>query len=256
MLDNFQKINEKQKLAGERTVVLQDPTLRKLEGFVQIPRFILKHPTLSFGARVTYSILLSYAWQEEFCFPAQEAIAKDLNCSVRQIQRLLTELKAAGFISWKQQGLNRPNTYYLLPLKTELSPKTPKTKDTTYLSGLDATNMSHKLESIEVYTKPLTVRNGDKKIFNNPSKNKNKFSALPKLDQPIEKTQYLANEILRQLKDTHSLRFYHLVASRVPESVIRQTLSEIKADGAHESAKVFTYRMKLYAKERSLNGSL
>lgn len=261
MPEDLSKNQEKQTIAGERTVILQDEALKKLKGFVQIPRLVLKHSTLSFGARIAYSILLSYAWQDEFCFPAQEAIAQDLNCSVRQIQRLLIELKDAGLITWKQQGLNRPNTYYLLPLKVESSQKTPKTKDTTNMScpdttnmsGLDTTNMSHYLESKELYTKPLTVKNGDKKI-SNPSQ-KNKLNILPKLDQPIEKTQYLANEILRQLKDKHSLRFYHLVASRVPESVIRQILSEIKADGANEPAKVFTYRMKLYTQEHSLADS-
>jgi hypothetical protein len=37
------------------------------------------------------------------------------------------------------------------------------------------------------------------------------------------------------------------VAAKVPEGVIRETLSQIKVDGAREPAKLFTYRMQRYA---------
>src|SRR3989344_7756030 len=104
---------------GERTVILQDESLRKLKGFVQIPRVVLMHPKLSYGAKVAYGVLLGYAWQDDFCYPAQESIAKDLNCSTRQVRRLLTELKDHGLVSWKQMGLTKPNIYTLLPLKSE-----------------------------------------------------------------------------------------------------------------------------------------
>lgn len=79
--------------------------------------------------------------------------------------------------------------------------------------------------------------NGDEKIF----------KKLPTLPIPQEQKEYLKNEILGFLKDKHSERFYLLVASKIPEGVIRQTLSEIKVDGADDPAKVFTYRMKRYA---------
>ena len=137
-----------------RTVVLQDESLRNLQGFTQIPNVVLKHPKISFGAKVAYGVLLSYAWSEDFCFPAQERLAKDLNCSVRQVQRLLTELKEHGFITWKQQGLNRPNIYYLLPISRWHRPSTanpdttnPSSPDTTHRSRQEATNPSPKQDS-------------------------------------------------------------------------------------------------------------
>lgn len=250
MLENLNTNLKKYIPVGERTVVLQDEGLRKLKGFVQIPRFVLMHPCLSFGAKVAYGVLLGYAWQDDFCRPAQETMAHDLNCTVRQVRRLLTELKDQKFITWKQQGLNRPNIYYILPTPQE---NTLKTKDRTNMSYpertnmsvQERTNMSDKLESKNIYIKPLTVRDNNIKISNK----KSELKLLPKINQPTEQIQYLASEILQQLGDKHSLRFYHLVASRVPEQVIRQTLSEIKADGANEPAKVFTYRMKQYAEE-------
>src|SRR5918996_1689519 len=101
----------------EKTVVLQHKGLRTLKGFVQIPRFILLHDELSYGAKVAYGVLLGYAWQDDFCFPAQRQLAIDLRCSDRWVRKFLDELKKAGYIDWKQQGLNRPNIYYVLDEK-------------------------------------------------------------------------------------------------------------------------------------------
>lgn len=125
-----------------RTVVLEDDSLRSLQGFTQIPNVVLKHPLISFGAKVAYGVLLSYAWTEDFCFPAQDRLARDLNCSVRQVQRLLSELKEQGFITWKQQGLNRPNIYYLLPMSRWNRPASSAKPDTTNLSSPEATDPS------------------------------------------------------------------------------------------------------------------
>ena len=85
-----------------------------------------------------------------------------------------------------------------------------------------------------------TVRNGVKE--------------LPDLGLSKEQQQYIAEEILDRLGDQHSRRFYELVAAKVPETVIRQALSEIKADGAKKPAKVFTYRMNQYVIRRLSKG--
>jgi helix-turn-helix protein len=131
---------------NEKTVVLQDEGLRKLKGFVQIPKAVLLCKEITYGAKVAYSILLGYAWQDEFCFPAQESLANDLGCSVRQARRFLVELKEFKFIAWQQTGLNKPNVYYLLPLpvlpKNTISKETPSIPDGTYMSHPDRTNIS------------------------------------------------------------------------------------------------------------------
>lgn len=239
--------NEKDKKLereGERTVILQDESLRKLKGFVQIPKVILMHQRLSYGAKMAYSVLLSYAWQDDFCYPAQEAIAKDLGCKARQVRNLLTELKNEKLISWKQQGLNRPNIYYILPLKTEeIEPDRQNiaTPDRQNMSGQDRQNIADKVYINKEYTKPLTVRNGDNK--------KSHVRKLRNLGQPAEQTAYLADEIVTRLGDKHSIGFYRLVAAKIPENVIRQALSEIRADGANNPPKVFTYRMEKYAEK-------
>jgi phage replication O-like protein O len=74
---------------------------------------------------------------------------------------------------------------------------------------------------------------------------------LPDLDQPKEKTAYIAHFLLEELGDKKSERFYQLVAAKIPETVIRETLSAIRVDGAENPAKLFTYKMQRYALGRS-----
>lgn len=70
---------------------------------------------------------------------------------------------------------------------------------------------------------------------------------LPDLAQEREQTQSVAEFILGELGDDHSQAFYYLVAAKVPEPVVRKTLSEIRHDGARSPARVFVHRMKQYA---------
>jgi Helix-turn-helix domain len=110
----------------KHTIVVLNESIK--HGFTQLPNYILKDKRLSFGARLAYAVLLSYAWQEESCFPGQERMAQDLGTSDRSIRTFLTELKDCGYISWKQQGLNKPNVYYILdykPLELEAERKPP-----------------------------------------------------------------------------------------------------------------------------------
>ena len=82
-------------------------------GFTQVPNFILKSKDLSVGAKLTYSMLLSYAWQNDFCFPGQETLAHDMGVSRRSVVSFIKELQLRECISVKRQGLNKPNIYTL-----------------------------------------------------------------------------------------------------------------------------------------------
>ena len=73
---------------------------------------------------------------------------------------------------------------------------------------------------------------------------------LPNIEQGGEKTKYIADEIVSKLGDNHSKAFYYLVAAKIPEHFIWQTLSEIKQGNADSPAAVFTARMKDYASEQ------
>ena len=118
------------------TIVVLNETLR--HGFTQLPNYVLKAPKLSFGAKLVFAVLLSYAWQEDSCFPGQDRMAKDLCTSDRSIRTFLAELKDGGFIDWKRQGLNKPNIYYILdykPLKIEAERKPASGQERKPASG-------------------------------------------------------------------------------------------------------------------------
>ena len=121
----------------KHTIVVLNQALK--HGFSQLPNFILRDKRLSFGARLTYSVLLSYAWQEDSCFPGQERMAQDLGTTDRSIRKFLNELKDHGYIDWKQQGLNKPNIYYILdyqPITSEADRKPSSGPDRKQISGL------------------------------------------------------------------------------------------------------------------------
>ena len=99
----------------KNTIVVLNDSLK--QGFTQLPRYILKDKKLSFGARLTYAVLLSYAWQADSCFPGQDKIAGDLGVSRQAVNGYLTELKDNEYINWQRRGLGKTNIYYILDYK-------------------------------------------------------------------------------------------------------------------------------------------
>lgn len=104
---------------------------------------------------------------------------------------------------------------------------------------------------IQDTVKTVNVSNGAFK----KTENKTDLRKLPDIEQSKEQTRYMAETILATLGDRHSQAFYYLVAAKIPETTIRQTLSEIKTDGAREPARVFSHRMKHYAEETLQQGN-
>jgi hypothetical protein len=58
-------------------------------------------------------MLLSYAWQNDFCFPGQERLAKDMGAGIRSVVRYIQELEKAQFVAVRKRGQGRPNLYEL-----------------------------------------------------------------------------------------------------------------------------------------------
>jgi hypothetical protein len=129
----------------ESTIVVLNEALK--HGFTQLPRFILKDKRLSFGARLTYAVLLSYAWQERSCFPGQDRIAVDLGVTRRAVSKYLVELKNHKYVNWMRRGMGKTNIYYILdykPLKFEADGNAGSHPDATASSIQDVTARSHK----------------------------------------------------------------------------------------------------------------
>src|ERR1700680_790965 len=97
----------------ERNIILKGADVLSEKGFTQVPNHILDNSKLSPGAKLTYAMLLKYAWQHDYCFPGQETLAKDMGVSDRSVRTYLQELEKAEFVVIKQRGLGKVNLYEL-----------------------------------------------------------------------------------------------------------------------------------------------
>ena len=97
----------------QRNIVIKGADALTVSGFTQVPNAILKSAELSPSAKLTYAMLLSYAWQNDYCFPGQERLATDIGVSDRSVRTYLKELETKGLLTIKQQGQGKPNMYYL-----------------------------------------------------------------------------------------------------------------------------------------------
>lgn len=92
-------------------IVGADPMSQR--GFTQVPNFILMNEKLNVGAKITYALLLKYAWYDDHCFPGQAKLASDIGSSERSVRTYLKALETSGYITIKQRGLGKVNVYEL-----------------------------------------------------------------------------------------------------------------------------------------------
>ena len=93
------------------TLATADPVAHG--GFTQVPNFILRDGELSLGAKVTYSMFLSYAWHNDSCFPGQERLAEDMGMSRSRVTEFISELERSGLIEIQRRGQGKTNLYTL-----------------------------------------------------------------------------------------------------------------------------------------------
>ena len=97
----------------ERNMVLKEADAATREGYTQVPNFLLKLKTLSSGDKMTFAMLLAYAWQNDFCFPGQAKLAEDMGLNERTVRRHIQALEDAGLLVIQQRGQGRTNIYEL-----------------------------------------------------------------------------------------------------------------------------------------------
>lgn len=103
-----------------RNIILEGFDPVAAGGFTQVPNVILRSTDLSVGAKLTYAMLLSYAWQNDFCFPGQDTLAEDMGSGRRSVVRYIDELEKHDLITIKRQGLGKVNIY---TLRAKVKPK-------------------------------------------------------------------------------------------------------------------------------------
>jgi hypothetical protein len=97
----------------EKTILLKGFDPVSAEGFTQVPNFILKNVKLGAGAKLVYSLLLSYAWHNDSCFPGQERLSKDCGKTQQWVSFQMKELEDEGFLEIQRRGQGKTNIYIL-----------------------------------------------------------------------------------------------------------------------------------------------
>jgi hypothetical protein len=69
--------------------------------FIQIPYAVFRDPNLSASAKLAYGRLKLYAGADGHCFMAHRTLAAEICLGRRQTQKILDELRAAGWIDWE-----------------------------------------------------------------------------------------------------------------------------------------------------------
>lgn len=122
----------------DRNIVLHGADAATAQGFTQVPNFLLRSRKLSAGDKVTFAMLLSYAWHHDFCFPGQERLAADLGLSDRSVRTHLKSLERNGLLVIRRRGQGRTNLYELMLRVRSRSPSSNRKKT----SDLDRKSLS------------------------------------------------------------------------------------------------------------------
>ena len=102
-----------QQILKEKNLKLVGADVATSGGFTQLPNFILRSASLSPGAKLTYAMLLSYAWQDDYCFPGQEKLSQHLGTSLRSTNTYIKELQQAAVLEITRRGQGKTNWYTL-----------------------------------------------------------------------------------------------------------------------------------------------
>ena len=91
----------------DRNIILRGADVLTAKGFTQVPNHVLVSARLSPGAKLTYAMLLKYAWQNDYCFPGQERLAKDMGVTDRSVRTYLQELGGQALRDHQTAGLGQ-----------------------------------------------------------------------------------------------------------------------------------------------------
>ena len=97
----------------DHNIVLRGADALTRGGYTRVPNHVLTSSKVSPGAKLVYAMLLRYAWQNDFCFPGQERLGRDMGASERSIRTYLKELEREDFIDVRRRGQGRSNFYTL-----------------------------------------------------------------------------------------------------------------------------------------------
>src|SRR5262245_29517645 len=107
------KLGDIERFKERQNIVLEGFDPISSGGFTQVPNFLLKYPKISANAKVVYSMLLSYAWNNNKVFPGQERMAEEIGSSKSTVGRAIQELEEEGWLEIQRRGQGKTNLYVL-----------------------------------------------------------------------------------------------------------------------------------------------
>jgi biotin operon repressor len=106
----MQRIGE---LLKDRNIILKGADAATARGFTQVPNFLLKSNNLSSGDKLAFAMLLSYAWQNDYCFPGQKRLGEDMGLHETNVRKHLKSLETIGLLTITRRGQGKTNIYTL-----------------------------------------------------------------------------------------------------------------------------------------------
>lgn len=184
-----------------------------------------------------YNVLASMANRNQECFPSQQYIADCLGYSRATINKALKALAAQGFMVTVKRGPWRCCTYRLLDLRC-------KARETEMSTG-----GNRDVRPVDTNKNQLTRINND--LIVRVKKEEFELAVAGKV--PFTREELLAHDLADTLNEPENLSWYLYLSKRYPESVLRQTLSEVRqvpesAIRKNRSA-LFNYVLKKYVQE-------
>ncbi len=237
------------------TIVIRDPLLRR--GFTIVPNLLFAIKGLSHGARLTYVLLLKYAWREGSCYPGIERMAEELEVERKSVIRYTRELARRGLITVKRRGLALTNVYYINRLPSDLSEngeieaEVPSMglQEVPPMGPAEVPPRGHKEDAV------TKIQNGVNDAADKASQPSTGPEGVGRTVKPAGQVCYLVEEILKVCGDQGSRTYYTHVARMLPDEVIFRFLSEIKADSrVRNRGAVFTSKVKAYLTQKREHG--
>lgn len=100
-------------LKDRKNIILKGADAATRGGFTQVPNFLLKSKNLSAGDKLAFAMLLSYAWQNDHCFPGQQRLAEDMGLHETNVRKHLKSLQTNGLLEITRRGQGKTNIYTL-----------------------------------------------------------------------------------------------------------------------------------------------
>jgi DNA-binding MarR family transcriptional regulator len=221
-------------------VVDRPETIAGMEDLVVRRRNRLKHHytlvsnVIIFGYRgltdaekMTYVAIDSFDWPDEkgerkgYAYPSVETLASRRAVDRRTVFRHMSSLEEVGLLK-REVRPGRPTLLWIEEPSEEESEKYLSTvaigRDTDVTGRGDTDVTPYKKEEGEkdktVYEEQSSLKGGQRLS-----------------DEQLAKREWLAAEMLKELKDEHSLGFYRKVAENVLEHKVFEALSQVRCQG-------------------------